>query len=155
MLTWKDVAFEWSVSCQNAFDTLKKALTEAPVLAYPNFFRNFILETDACVKGLGAVLAQMQDDGQAHPVAYASQALSDPEKHYAVTELETLAVVWALNHFHTYLYGNEVYSQHTTTDKEHNTIDPLCLLLTLWLLPLLPRWKVIQGLTQQQCELQH
>ena len=72
MLTWKDVVFDWSPSCQNAFDTLKRALTEAPVLAYPNFSRNFRLETDACVKGLGAVLAQLQDDGQVHPVAYAS-----------------------------------------------------------------------------------
>ena len=71
-LTQKDVTFEWSLSCQNAFDTLKRALIEAPVLAYPNFSRNFRLETDACVKGLGAVLAQMQEDGQAHPVAYAS-----------------------------------------------------------------------------------
>ena len=43
--------------------------------------------------------SQLQDDGKVHPVAYANRALSDPEKHYAVTELEILAVVWALNHF--------------------------------------------------------
>jgi len=96
-LTWKDALFEWTSSCQNAFDTIRRMLTEAPVLAYPNFTRSFWLETDACVKGLEAVLSQLQDDGQVHPIAYASRALSEPEKHYAITELETLAVVWALN----------------------------------------------------------
>ena len=64
---------------------LRKALIEAPVLAYPNFTKSFRLETDACVKGLGAVLSQLQGDGKVHPVAYASRALSDPEKCYAVT----------------------------------------------------------------------
>ena len=75
--------FEGSKSCQEAFDTLKKCLTESPVLAYPNFAESFRLETDACVKGLGAVLSQPQADGQVHPVAYASRALSEPEKRYA------------------------------------------------------------------------
>jgi len=56
------------------------------------------------VKGLGAVLSQLQDDRQVHPIAYASRALSEPEKHYTVTELETLAMVWALNHFHATLW---------------------------------------------------
>ena len=78
---------------------LRKALIEVPVLAYPNFTKSFRLETDACVKGLGAVLSQLQGDGKVHPVAYASTALSDPEKCYPVIELETLAVVCALNHF--------------------------------------------------------
>ena len=64
---------------------LRKALIEVPVLAYPNFTKSFRLETDACVKGLGAVLSQLQGDGKVHPVAYASRALSDPEKCYAVT----------------------------------------------------------------------
>ena len=93
-LTCQDAIFKWTSSCQDAFDALRRALTEAPVLAYPNFTKKFRLETDACVTGLGAVLSQMQDDKQLHPVVYVSRALSDPEKRYAVTELETLAVVW-------------------------------------------------------------
>lgn len=92
-LTHKDAIFEWTLSCQDVFDTLKRILTETPMLAYPNFTRSFRLETDACVKGLGAVLSQLQDDEQVYSVAYASRALSGPEKHYAVTELEMLAVV--------------------------------------------------------------
>ena len=74
---------------------LRKVLIEAPVLAFPNFTKGFRLETDACVKGLGAVLSQLQGWG-VHSVAYASRALSYPEKRYAVKELKTLAVVWAL-----------------------------------------------------------
>ena len=78
---------------------LRKALIEAPVLAYPNFTKSFGLETDACVKELGAVLSQLQGDGKVHSVAYASRAMFNPQKCYAVTELETLAVVCVLNHF--------------------------------------------------------
>ena len=79
----------------------------APVLAFPNFDKSFVLETDASIKGLGAVLSQQQEDGQIHPVAFASRALSQ-EKNYSVTDLETLAVVWAVSHFHAYLYGHDV-----------------------------------------------
>ena len=79
-LTQKEVQFEWSSSCQSAFEELKTRLTQAPVLAYPDWDKSFTLETDASVKGLGAVLSQLQDDGQLHPVAYASRALSPQEK---------------------------------------------------------------------------
>jgi len=67
-----------------------------------------VLETDASVKGLGAVLSQQHNDHHLHPVAYASRSLSAPEKNYSITELETLAVVWAIQHYHPYLYGHEV-----------------------------------------------
>ena len=79
-----------------------------PVLVYPNFDQSFVLETDASIKGLGTVLSQRQEDDQLHHVAFASCALSAAEKHYAITELETLAVVWAIQHFNAYLYGHEV-----------------------------------------------
>ena len=89
MLTQKDVVFVWSQSCQDVFDTLKRALTEHqswPTLT--SLYRNFRLQTDTCVKGMGAVLAQLQADGQVHPVAYASRILSDSEESYAFTELQ-------------------------------------------------------------------
>ena len=125
-LTCKDAVFKWSTSCQEAFDTLKKCLTESPVLAYPNFTESFRLETDACVQGLGAVLSQSQADGRLHPVAYASRTLSDLEKRFAVTELEALAVVWALNHFHAYLYGHDVivYTDHSAVKAVLETPNP-------------------------------
>ena len=71
-------------------------------------------------------MSQLQDDEKVHLVAYASRALSDPEKRFAVTELETLAVIWALNHFHTYLYGNEVivYTDHSAVKAVLETPNP-------------------------------
>ena len=94
-----------SVGQLNASDTLKKTMVEAPVLVYPNFDLGFTLETDASYQGLGAVLSQKLEDQRLHPVAFGSRALSPPEKNYAVTEL---AVVWAIKHFHAYLYGHDV-----------------------------------------------
>ena len=87
---------------------------------YPDFGKPFLLETDASIKGLGAILSQKQSDSQVHPVAYASRALSPPEKNYSVTELETLVVVWAVQHFNAYLYGHEV-----TVFTDHSAVKAI------------------------------
>ena len=114
-LTQKGVHFQWSVECQQAFETLKRLLTSAPVLAYPRMEDPFVLETDASILGLGAILSQQQPDGTIHPVAYASRSLNQAERNYRITELETLAAVWAVTHFRAYLYGNSVriYTDHS------------------------------------------
>ena len=106
VLTRKEAVFNWSPECQEAFEALKAAITQSPVLVYPNFEVDFVLETDACGKGLGAVLSQ--SDGILHPVAYASRSLSPAKRNYSVTDLETLAVVWAMQHFRAYLYDHKV-----------------------------------------------
>ena len=59
-----------------AFDHLKAACLQAPILAFPDFNRPFLLETDASRKGLGAVLSQKQADGWYHPITYASRVMS-------------------------------------------------------------------------------
>ena len=64
--------FEWMIEHQEVFDALKEALCTAPVLGYPNFNREFILETDASLKGLGAILSQQQKDGSIHVIDYVS-----------------------------------------------------------------------------------
>ena len=107
-LTCKGVEFKWTTACQESMDQLKQMLVSSPVLAYPSFKKPFQLETDASVKGIGAVLSQQQDDQKFHPVAFASRSLTAAERNYSITELETLAVVWAVDHFHPYLYGNSV-----------------------------------------------
>ena len=107
-LTKKDREFVWTDHCQDALDTLKRKLVEAPVLVYPNFDIGFVLETDASYQGLGAVLSQKLEDNLLHPVSFSSRALSPSEKNYSVTELETLAVVWAVKHYRAYLYGHDV-----------------------------------------------
>ena len=114
-LTRADAAFQWDHKCRESFDVLKQKLAEAPVLAYPSFEKDFILETDAGIQGLGVILSQYQVDGQLHPVAYTSRALSPAEKNYSITELETLAVVWAMSHFQFYLYNCSVtiYTDHS------------------------------------------
>ena len=71
-LTTKDAQFDWSPACQEAFNCLRQKLVESPVLAYPDFSKNFVLETDASICGLGAVLSQVQEDDCCHPISYAS-----------------------------------------------------------------------------------
>ena len=72
------------------------------------------------------MLSQLQDDGLLHPVAYASRSLTPSERNYAITELETLAVVWAITHFIPYLYGHEVtvYTDHTAVKAVLETPNP-------------------------------
>ena len=105
---------------------LKRKLVTSPVLAYPNFKRDFVLETDASIHGIGAVLGQHQDDGNVHPISYGSRALSVAEKNYGITELETLAVVWAISHFHHFLYGHSVtvYADHTAVKAVLESQNP-------------------------------
>ena len=105
----------WSPECQQAYQELKIRLTSTPVLAYPNFKLDFVLETDASIEGVGAVLGQFKLDSELHPVLYASRALNESERKYGITELETLAVVWGISHFHHLLYGHNVtvYTDHT------------------------------------------
>lgn len=125
-LTRKGAEFEWTNECEVSFQALKEKLTSAPVLAYPSFERPFVLETDASIAGIGAVLSQPQDDGLLHPVAFASRSLTPSERNYAITELETLAVVWAITHFIPYLYGHEVtvFTDHTAVKAVLETPNP-------------------------------
>ena len=111
-LTKKDAPFEWTTSCEDAFERLKLLLTTAPVLAFPDFSCDFHLETDASGLGLGAVISQEQADG---PIAYASRTLQSHERNYAATEMEALDVVWAVRHFRQYLYA---HCCHVHTDHE-------------------------------------
>ena len=125
-LTRKGAEFQWTDACEEAMKTLKERLVSAPVLAYPSFDKPFVMETDASIAGVGVVLSQPQKDGQLHPVAYASRSLSAPERNYAITELETLAVVWAIAHFHSYLYGHSVtvYTDHSAVKAVLETPNP-------------------------------
>ena len=93
----------WSEDCEQAFRNLKTKLTEAPILAYPRFDKEaspLVLQTDASLTGLGAVLEQ---DGQV--IAYASRTLLMSEVNYSVIQRECLAVVWRTKQFRHYLLG--------------------------------------------------
>ena len=101
-------------------------LTSAPLLGFPDFKKEFILETDASDVGLGAVLGQDQDTGTKAPITYASRTLQRHEKNYGVTELEALRVVWAVKHFRPYLYGHKcrVVTDHEALKSLLNTPHP-------------------------------
>ena len=91
-----------------AFDRLKAACLQAPILAFPDFDKPFLLETDASGKGLGAVLSQKQADGWYHPIAYASHVMNETEQRYHSNKQEFLALKWVVTEqFHEYLspYG--------------------------------------------------
>ncbi len=102
-LTRKDVPYVWSNQCAEAFETLKQKLMEPPILAYPRFDGSeFILQTDASNKGLGFILAQIQD-GHEKVICYGGRALHQSEKNYTTTELEALAVVEGIKKYSSYL----------------------------------------------------
>ena len=76
----------------------------ALVLVFADFKKPFLLETDASIEGLGAVLSQWQDDGRYHPVAYASRGLKGGKLKYHSSKLEFLALKWAVSEqFREYL----------------------------------------------------
>ncbi|XP_073049493.1 uncharacterized protein [Primulina eburnea] len=87
-LTRKIIKFEWTIECQQAFQTLKDKLTSAPVLVLPCGTEDFVVYTDASKQCLGAVLMQ-----RGKVIAYASRQLKEYEKNYPTHDLELAAVV--------------------------------------------------------------
>ena len=101
----KDVKFEWSEDCNKAFQTLKTALITAPVLAFPQFDKPFILAVDSSDESIGYVLSQLDANGKEHPVAYGGRALRNEELRWQITDKEGLALVEAVRQFRPYLAG--------------------------------------------------
>ena len=98
----KDKApFNWGPEHQQAFTQMKKEIASTPILAYYNPKKQTMLQTDASIKGLGACLLQ---DGK--PVYFASKALTEAQKGYVAIEIELLAVAWAMEKFHHFLYAS-------------------------------------------------
>ncbi len=105
-LQQKEVRWCWTRECQKAYETLKEKLVSPPILAFPNFSKPFLLETDASGFGLGAILSQKQDDGTVRIISCASRTMNRAERNYSATEREALAIVWAVKTFRPYLYGH-------------------------------------------------
>lgn len=101
----KDATFDFDDDCMNAFEKLKQILTSAPVLGIYDPTSETELHTDASKLGYGAVLLQKQSDNKLHPIAYFSKSVGKHESNYHSYELETLAVVYALGRFRTFLAG--------------------------------------------------
>ena len=115
-LTKKALKFQWTDECQAAFERLKSALIQAPILAYPDFTLPFDLYVDASDEALGMVLGQVQN-GREVVISYSGRKLLPAEKNYSVTEREALAVVAGIKYFQPYVYGRR-FTVHT----DHNAV---------------------------------
>ena len=119
----KNQTTDITVLALKAFYKLKLKCMQAPVLAFADFHKPFLLETDASSDGLGAVLSQKQEDGKYHPVAYASWSLKGSEAKYHSSKLEFLALKWAVvDQFREYL---QYQSFHVKMDN-----NPLTYIMT-------------------------
>lgn len=108
LLTTKNAKFHWGKEQQAALDALKQCLSHYPVLQYYDHNKSTEILVDASPVGLGAILTQVTSDGTRNVVAFGSRALTPVEQRYAQVEREALAIVWACEHFHLYIYGGPV-----------------------------------------------
>lgn len=100
----KNEKIEMTEEAMTAFEALKKELSSAPVLAFPRFDGSpFILDTDYSQAGMGAVLSQLDDEGNERPIAYASRKLTQGERSYGPTKGELAAGVTFMQQFRFYL----------------------------------------------------
>lgn len=104
-LTRKETPFRWDSDQQKAFEHLKKATAEAPMLRIFDPSLPIQIETDASDRAIGACLTQIQD-GKRRPLAYYSRKLTPPELNYDIHDKELLAIVAALMHWRIYAEGS-------------------------------------------------
>ncbi|GJR37687.1 reverse transcriptase domain-containing protein [Tanacetum coccineum] len=130
----KNTPFIFSEECIQAFQTLKKKLTEAPILIAPNWDQPFELMCDASDYAIGAVLGQ-RIEKHFRPIHYASKTMTEAETNYTTTEKEMLAVVYAFEKFRSYLIMNKsvVYTDHSALKYLFNKKDAKARLLR-WVL---------------------
>ena len=127
----------WGEREQQAFETLRQLVCEAPVLATPTPGQPFRLHTDASAISVGCQLSQCDDTGQEHPIAFASQKLTPTQCAWATIEREAYAVIWALSRFRDIVFGS-----HITIFVDHNPLKylteraPKSAKLTRWALAL-------------------
>jgi hypothetical protein len=92
-LTKKDKKFEWTDKCQNTFDIMKKKFTEEPVLMIPDHSKPFQIKSDAAKVATGAVLTQLDSNGDQHPCAFISKTFSPKERNYEIYDRELLGII--------------------------------------------------------------
>ncbi len=110
----KENKWKWTSSESNSFEIIKESLLTAPVLAFPDFTQPFLLTTDASGYAVGALLTQIQN-GKERLIACNSRVLTPVEKRYSNTDRETLAVIYGIHAFRSYLWNHEfiVFTDNT------------------------------------------
>ncbi len=116
--TSENVKFVWSEDMQTAFQEPKVKLTSAPVLAYADYEKPFVVCTDASSQSIGAVLSQVDENGRDHPMNYASRALSSAESNYSAFEREALGRCFRIEKIPLLLNIEQVQTVHRSPGPE-------------------------------------
>lgn len=129
------VEFIWSEHCQEALDTLKSKLVNAPVLRGPNWALPFHIHTDALNTAIGATLGQI-DEILPYAIYFISKNLSKAQLNYTVTKKELLAFVHSLNKFRHYIIGYQtfVHTNHAAIRYLMKKLDVNACIIRLFLL---------------------
>ena len=111
----KYTKFDFEESCHNAFEEIKSKLVEAPIMAKPDFNREFEIMCDASDFAMGPVLGQ-KDEKVFKAIYYASKTFNEAQENYSTTEKEMLKIVFACEKFRPYILGSHVviYTDHAT-----------------------------------------
>jgi len=138
-LTAKDKPFNWGDKQENAFNDLKTALSNPPILRYPDTNKDFYLETDACGEGISWIAGQFDELGNKCVVSYGGRGLRPCERKWPVTQLECLALLTGIRENHIYLASRPftVYTDHISL-KYLETLKVSANRLARWALALQP-----------------
>uniref|UniRef100_A0A5S6QW76 RNA-directed DNA polymerase n=1 Tax=Trichuris muris TaxID=70415 RepID=A0A5S6QW76_TRIMR len=149
-LTKANVPWTWNQRCSKLYKELKNCLMSSDTLVHYDSDLPLVLSTDACERGLGAVLCHQFPSGMEKPIAFASRLLTDVEKRYAAIDKEALAIMFGVSKFAQYLYG-----RHFTLKTDHKPVERI--FRTNRVLPKLAtnrlmRWALILGNYQYAVE---
>ncbi|KAL8606779.1 hypothetical protein ACOMHN_049608 [Nucella lapillus] len=140
----------WNEQCEQAFQSLKRVFCEPPVCNLPVSGRRFVLQTDASENGIGAMLCQEYEDGL-RPVSCASKKLKPAELNYPIIEKECLAMVWGIQHFERYLYGNAFLVQTDHSPLQYlDRVKSASGRITRWALLLQPFQFTIEAIPEKE-----
>ena len=98
----------WNKNLNSCFEDARNLVSEDAVVYIPKPSEKFILQTDASLEGIAAILGQ-EIDGIFRPISFISRKLTKAERNYAVIELECLAIKWSIDYFYPYLYGQNFF----------------------------------------------
>ena len=112
--------WHWDQAQEQSFSSLKKEVTQAPVLAHHCSEKETSVSADSSSYALGAVPLQVQEDDTKKPIAYASRSMTSTEQRYAQIEKEALATTWACETFADFVLGKEFL-----IETDHKPLGPL------------------------------
>ncbi|QRW23889.1 Retrotransposable element Tf2 protein [Rhizoctonia solani] len=128
-LVKKDTPWKWDTREQEAFQGLKDAITNAPVLCHADPTKPYFLETDASGAALGSILSQRQEDGRLHPLGFLSESFKGAEQNYDTHDKELLAIIRLFEYWRIFLEGTlhpiTVFTDHRNLEywKESRTFN--------------------------------